>query len=85
MDVDSFHSFGTSIPYNQAKVIWPDTTGLHNMSTETTNSSTDKFTMIHETKSLIQKSIVSIDYIYIFKMVHIIANNLRCQKLYNSF
>jgi len=61
----SFHSFGASIPYNQAKVIWPDTTGLHNMSIEGTNLSTDKFTMIHETKSLIQKSTVSINHIHI--------------------
>ncbi|EZA54919.1 Activating signal cointegrator 1 complex subunit [Ooceraea biroi] len=55
VDASSFHGFGANIPYNQAKVVWPDTTGLHNMS-EGTNSSTDKFTMmIHETKPSVQK------------------------------
>ena len=54
--------FGTDIPYNPARVVWPDTVKLHNMSTEKTNSNTDKFTMmIHETKPSTQKkSIVSI-------------------------
>ncbi|KYQ56449.1 Activating signal cointegrator 1 complex subunit 3 [Trachymyrmex zeteki] len=48
--------FGTDIPYNPARVVWPDTIKLHNMSTEKTNSNTDKFTMmIHETKPSTQK------------------------------
>jgi len=54
-------TFGTDITYIPARVIWPDTVKLHNMSTEKTNSNTDKFTMIlHETKPLTQKkSVVS--------------------------
>jgi len=54
-------TFGTDITYVPARVIWPDTIKLHNMSTEKTNSNTDKFTMIiHETKPSTQKkSIVS--------------------------
>lgn len=53
--------FGADIPYNRARVVWPDTVELHNMSTENTNSNTDKFTMIHETKPLTRKkSTVSI-------------------------
>ncbi|XP_071560788.1 activating signal cointegrator 1 complex subunit 3 [Temnothorax nylanderi] len=48
--------FGTDIPYNRARAMWPDTVQLHNMSTEKTSSNTDKFTMmIHETKPLIEK------------------------------
>lgn len=54
--------FGTDIPYNQARTVWPDTVELHNMSTGKANSNTDKFTMmIHETKPLTQKkSVVSV-------------------------
>lgn len=60
-DIPDRHIFGT-IPYSQARVVWPVTDRLHNMSTGGTNSSTDKFTMmIHETKSSVQKkSLVSI-------------------------
>jgi len=55
--------FGTDIPYNPARVVWPDTVKLHNMSTEKTN--TDKFTMmIHETKPSTQKKSVSICLIF---------------------
>lgn len=51
--------FGADIPYNRFRVVWPDTIGLHSMSTKKTNSNTDKFTMmIHETKPLIQKKSV---------------------------
>ncbi|KYM94799.1 Activating signal cointegrator 1 complex subunit 3 [Cyphomyrmex costatus] len=47
--------FGANIPYNPARVVWPDTVKLHNMSIKKTNSNTDKFTMmIHETKPLTQ-------------------------------
>lgn len=58
--------FGADIPYNRARAVWPDTVELHNMSTEKTNSNTDKFTMmIHETKPLIRKkSTVSIYEIF---------------------
>lgn len=56
MDACNPRIFGANIPYNQAKVLWPDTSGLHNMSTQGINSSTDKFTMmIHDTTSSIQK------------------------------
>lgn len=60
-DAPGLQIFGTDIPYNQARVIWPDTVELHDMSKKT-NSNTDRFTMmIHETKPLIQKkSVVSI-------------------------
>ncbi|XP_070529039.1 activating signal cointegrator 1 complex subunit 3 isoform X2 [Cardiocondyla obscurior] len=48
--------FGTQIPYNRPRVVWPDTARLHNMSKEMPYSGTDKFTMIlHETKPLMQK------------------------------
>lgn len=63
-DISNGYVFGTNIPYNQARVVWPDTDKLHNMSPEGTNSSTDKFTMmIHETKPSVQKkSVVSIHW-----------------------
>lgn len=74
IDAPGFRGFGANIPYKQAKVVWPDTTRLHNMSTEGINSSTDKFAkMIHEMKpslSLVEKkSIVSIDYVH--RMAHV--------------
>lgn len=61
MDASNMHVFGKNIPYNQARVVWPNTSGLHNMSTQGINSSTDKFTMmIHGTTSSVQKkSVVS--------------------------
>lgn len=55
--------FGINIPYNEARVVWPDTNGLHKMSEEKINSNTDRFTMmIHETKPQqnARKSVVSI-------------------------
>ncbi|XP_072748400.1 activating signal cointegrator 1 complex subunit 3 [Anoplolepis gracilipes] len=56
MDISNPRTFGVNIPYNQARVVWPNTNGLHNMSTQGINSSTDKFTMmIHDTTSSIQK------------------------------
>ncbi|KMQ96180.1 activating signal cointegrator 1 complex subunit 3 [Lasius niger] len=59
MDASNPRIFGVNIPYNQARVLWPDTSGLHNMSTQGINSSTDKFTMmIHDTTSSIQKKSV---------------------------
>lgn len=67
MDASNMRVFGTNIPYNQAKVVWPNTSGLHNMSVQEINSSTDKFTMmIHDTTSSIQKkSVVSKIWIWI--------------------
>lgn len=51
--------FGINIPYNQARVVWPNTNGLRNMSTQGINPSTDNFTMmIHDTTSPIQKKSV---------------------------
>ncbi|XP_020291198.1 activating signal cointegrator 1 complex subunit 3 isoform X2 [Pseudomyrmex gracilis] len=49
-NVSNSSMFGTTIPYNEARVVWPDTNGLHKMSEEKINSNTDRFTMIHETK-----------------------------------
>ncbi|XP_011704031.1 PREDICTED: activating signal cointegrator 1 complex subunit 3 isoform X2 [Wasmannia auropunctata] len=52
-------TFGADIPYNHARVIWPDTVRLHNMSADKINSNTDKFTMmIHEMKPSTQKKSV---------------------------
>lgn len=71
MDVSNPRIFGVNIPYNQARVLWPDTSGLHNMSIQGINSSTDKFTMmIHDTTSSIQKkSVVSKIWIWINKLI----------------
>lgn len=61
MNASNTDVFDRNIPYNRARVVWPNTNGLHNMSTQGINSSTDKFTMmIHDTTSSIQKkSVVS--------------------------
>ncbi|XP_036144237.1 activating signal cointegrator 1 complex subunit 3 isoform X2 [Monomorium pharaonis] len=49
--------FDPDIYYNSARTVWPNTSDLHNMSTEKTNSNTDKFTMmICETKPSQKKS-----------------------------
>lgn len=57
-EASSLHVFDVDIPYNPARVVWPDTTKLH-MSREGINLSTDNFTMkLHGTESSLQKKSV---------------------------
>lgn len=54
----SLEAFGVDIPYHPARVVWPDTSKLHSMSTGI-NSTTDKFTMkLDEVNSYVQKKSV---------------------------
>ncbi|XP_014472478.1 PREDICTED: activating signal cointegrator 1 complex subunit 3 [Dinoponera quadriceps] len=58
-ETPSLHGFGADIPYNPTRVVWPDTSILHNMSTEGINSTTDKFTMkLYGAGSSVQKKSV---------------------------